>query len=317
MEIVKNHLIAFVFLSFCFLGISCISVSAQVPPIREQSVQQLPLLGEKNYDSIIQRNVIKDIVDASHEESSDSILRKLFTRQEDGRSPIVIANVIIGVFAFLFLLVIATQFLFAGGEEESMSKAKTNIGWLLLGLGVVSVAEFVAFTLLDPAQESTRPLLLSDTTADLLSDKIEQIIDYVEILITGVMLVFLGLSGYNILTSGDGGEEKLEEEKKFAKTFFLGAALILLAESIVLIFSNTHPQDAIFKGENEILGFINYILSFVGVTAFVMLILSAFYWVTSFGQDDQMERAKKMILGCVLGIVVAISSYVIASFMIR
>lgn len=171
--------------------------------------------------------------------------------------------------------------------------------------------------MLDPAREATDPLLYSDTVVDSLADKVDQIVDYVKIVITGVMLVYLGLSGYSLITSGDGGEEKLEDEKKFLKTFFLGAALILLAESITRVFSNRHPQDGIFKGTNEILGLINYALTFLGGAAFVMLILASFYFVTSFGNEEQMGRAKKLIMGCVLGIVVAISSYVLVTVVIR
>jgi hypothetical protein len=281
-----------------------------------QNTERLPLLGEENYDPIIQHNIVKDVVDQSPTGTED-VIRQLFQRQDGKRSVISIVNVIVGVFALIFLAVVAIRFIFADGDDESLKTAKIQAAWVILGLAVISVAEFVAFTLLDPAREAVDPLLESERVIDALGDKVEQIIDYIEIVITGVMLVYLGLSGYSLITAADGGDERLEEEKKFLKTFFLGAALILLAESISLVFSNRHPQDGIFKGTNEVLGLINYALTFLGGAAFVMLILAAFYFVTSFGNEEQMGRAKKLMIGCVLGIIVAISSYALVTVVIR
>lgn len=304
-------------LFFCFGVFSPVSFAqSNNAYLMAQATERIPLLGEDNYDPIVRNNIIHDVVKESPS-GTENVIRKLFQRQDGKRSVVSIVNVVIGVFALLFLSVVAIRFLFADGNDESMKKAKVQAAWLVLGLAVVSVAEFVAFTLLDPAREATDPLLYSDTVVDSLADKVDQIVDYVKIVITGVMLVYLGLSGYSLITSGDGGEEKLEDEKKFLKTFFLGAALILLAESITRVFSNRHPQDGIFKGTNEILGLINYALTFLGGAAFVMLILASFYFVTSFGNEEQMGRAKKLIMGCVLGIVVAISSYVLVTVVIR
>ncbi len=327
MTIVKKRILVFV-MAVAFMNVFWIPIAFPQAPNpnvsrptlskpTERTTNQLPLLGEDRYDSIIKRNIVKDIVDVSQGQSSESIIRTLFQRREGARSPIVIANVLFGVAALIFLISIGARFIFADGNEESLKTAKLHFAYLVLGLAIISLAEFVAFTLIDPINESSQPMLTSGNTASALGEKAEQIIDYVQILITGVMLLLLSISGYSLIASGDEGEKRLEDEKNFLKTFFFGAALILLSESIALIASDRHPQNAIFKAQNEILGFVNYALSFVAVTCFVMLILASFYFVTSLGNDDQMQRAKKIILSCVLGIIVAISSYTIASFMIR
>lgn len=281
----------------------------------EINPERIPLPGEKNYDPIIRNNIIHDIVKEAPT-NTQLTARTIFQRFSDTRSPVTIANVIIGVVAFIFLVNAAILFFFSDGNPDDLSKARKYVAWIALGLLVVSLAEFVAFRLLDVSREAAEPMLTGDTTIRLLGLKIDQIVNYVEIFITGIMLVLLGLSGYTIITSDD-AEEVMGSEKKFLQSFVAGAALILLAEAITMVFSDRHPQDAIFAGSNQVLGIINYVLSFVGVAAFTMLVLAGFYYVSSFGNDDQMNRAKKIILGSVLGIVVALSSYVLVTFMIR
>lgn len=281
----------------------------------ESQANRIPLPGEGNYDPIIKNNIVKDIIDTKPT-GTQTTVRWVFQRISGVRTPLTIFNVLVGVVALTYLIYVAISFFFADGDPEKIGKARKHVAWIILGLAVVSVAEFTAFQLLDPSTEVAEPRLASDTTARLLGMKIDQIIDYVEIFITGVILVLLGISGYNMIT-GSEAEEIATNEKKFLTSFVTGAALILLAEVISLIFSNRNPQDAIFSGANQILGIINYALSFIAIASFVMLILSGFYYVSSFGNDDQMNRAKKIILGCVLGIVVAISSYVLSTFMIR
>lgn len=276
---------------------------------------RIPIHGEGNYDPIIKRNIIKDVIDTGPT-GTQYTARKIFQRSEDGRSPVTVINVIVGVVAFVFLIYIAILFFFADGDPQSLTTARKYLAYVALGLAIVSLAEFAAFQLLDPSTEGAEPRLTSDTTAKALGMKIDQIIDYIEIFITGVMLLLMGLSGYSMITSND-TEEVVTNERKFLTSFLVGGALILLSEVITLVFSDRSPQDAIFRGGNQVVGIINYALTFLGFMSFAMLVLAGFYYVTSFGKDDQMERAKKIILGSVLGIVVAISSYTVVQFMIK
>jgi hypothetical protein len=60
-----------------------------------------------------------------------------------------------------------------------------------------------------------------------------------------------------------------------------------------------------------ILSIINIILALAGLIAVLVLIIGGFRYVTSFGNDEQVGQAKKMIINAIIGIVIIILSFVI------
>jgi len=57
-------------------------------------------------------------------------------------------------------------------------------------------------------------------------------------------------------------------------------------------------------------------LGFLGVIAVVIILLGGFKWMTSAGNDDKVKDAKKLIVSGIIGLVIVLSAYAIASFVI-
>ena len=60
-----------------------------------------------------------------------------------------------------------------------------------------------------------------------------------------------------------------------------------------------------------ILSIVNILLALAGLIAVLILIIGGFRYVTSFGNEEAVDKAKKMILNAIIGIVVIILSFVI------
>jgi hypothetical protein len=60
-----------------------------------------------------------------------------------------------------------------------------------------------------------------------------------------------------------------------------------------------------------ILSVINIILALAGLIAVLVLIIGGFRYVTSFGNDDAVGNAKKMIINAILGIIIIILAFVV------
>jgi hypothetical protein len=60
-----------------------------------------------------------------------------------------------------------------------------------------------------------------------------------------------------------------------------------------------------------ILNIINIILALAGLIAVLVLIIGGFRYVTSFGNEETVGQAKKMIINAIIGIVIIILSFVI------
>ncbi|HAU65789.1 MAG: hypothetical protein UT30_C0010G0009 [Candidatus Uhrbacteria bacterium GW2011_GWF2_39_13] len=58
-------------------------------------------------------------------------------------------------------------------------------------------------------------------------------------------------------------------------------------------------------------------LGFLGVIAVVIILLGGFKWMTAAGNDDKVKDAKKLIFSGIVGLVIVLSAYAIASFVIN
>ncbi len=58
-------------------------------------------------------------------------------------------------------------------------------------------------------------------------------------------------------------------------------------------------------------------LGFLGVMAVVIILLGGFKWMASGGNDEKVKGAKKLIFSGIIGLVIVLSAYAIASFVIE
>lgn len=61
---------------------------------------------------------------------------------------------------------------------------------------------------------------------------------------------------------------------------------------------------------------LNYLLEFLAITSIVFLILAGVYYIMSLGNDEQIEKAKKILKNLVFGFIMIAFAYVIVSAVI-
>ncbi|MFA4845828.1 MAG: hypothetical protein WC654_04695 [Patescibacteria group bacterium] len=121
--------------------------------------------------------------------------------------------------------------------------------------------------------------------------------------------------------------------------FLLGALLALSFGAVALLgATDVHAQaltaDDLFGGDttgeefassaglgdanlvDTISSIIRIALGFLGVIAVVIILLGGFKWMTAGGNDEKLKGAKKLIFSGIIGLVIVISAYAIASFVI-
>ena len=62
---------------------------------------------------------------------------------------------------------------------------------------------------------------------------------------------------------------------------------------------------------------INFVLSVLGVIAFIMIIVAGFQWMTAAGNEEKVSSAKKILVGAVIGLVIVMGSLVIVRFVVN
>jgi hypothetical protein len=62
---------------------------------------------------------------------------------------------------------------------------------------------------------------------------------------------------------------------------------------------------------------IQYILAFLGVVAVIIILYAGFLWMTAGGNDEKVGKAKKMMIQGVIGMIIILLAYAIATFVIQ
>ena len=61
---------------------------------------------------------------------------------------------------------------------------------------------------------------------------------------------------------------------------------------------------------------IKYLLGFLGILAVVIILFAGFKWMTAGGNEENVAGAKKMLVAGLIGLVIILSAYAIANFVI-
>lgn len=62
---------------------------------------------------------------------------------------------------------------------------------------------------------------------------------------------------------------------------------------------------------------IQVILGFLGLLAVVIILIGGFKWMTAAGNEDQVAEARKIIVAGIIGLVIILASWGIASFVLE
>ena len=62
---------------------------------------------------------------------------------------------------------------------------------------------------------------------------------------------------------------------------------------------------------------IKVILSFLGILAVIVILWGGFIWMTAMGDEAKVDKAKTLIIAGIVGIVIILSAYAIAAFVIN
>lgn len=58
----------------------------------------------------------------------------------------------------------------------------------------------------------------------------------------------------------------------------------------------------------------NWLFGFLGILAVLVILYGGFKWMTAGGDDDKVGEAKKLIINGIIGLIIILSAYAIATF---
>lgn len=227
---------------------------------------------------------------------------------------------ILPIFKYLFLFlgivfwaIYITYMISSVGNEERIAEQRKN---LLLGI--------VGFTIIALAVEFGRvltPLRNGSEIIDVPGTQglIQKIVAFLQIAVGLTALIMIFYAAVRFIKA-NGDDEQINAAKSNLKWGLLGMIFVIFAEPLVTkVF---YPEDKTL-GEVEVgnfaveaAGFLTFALTFLAVLALAALIISGFYFVTSFGDEERQSKAKTIIWSTLLGLLIIALSYTLVAVLV-
>lgn len=237
---------------------------------------------------------------------------------------------IMGAIAILFMVISGIKLVFSGANEETANKQKTNLYWGVFGLAIISLAGP-----LSEIFDMQRGGFLSDEyeisyRARLFDDQILIITTFIKYIVGSMAVMFMIRAGAKLVLSGD-SDEVLTNEKKNLMMGGFGLFIIMLSDVVVkqVLFKvdptqieySAAGQQAVVefdvsRGVQEIVGITNFIVTWSAPFAVLALIVGAIMYLTAFGEQEKMDKAKKIIFNSVLALIIIYGAFAIVSTLI-
>lgn len=255
---------------------------------------------------------------------TDEILAYRFAGERQLRDVVqavvnVMRNLIAGL-AIIWIIISGIRMVMAGGDENTITEQKRSIIYAAIGLVAILLIERMIDILYGPA--GAYEIALRTETATRFSAEIYGVINFIKAIIGAIAILMIVISGIKTIFAA-GEEEQISKQRKTIIWIVIGIILLIIDQVIVeqiFIVPVQYGDQIQASNVTSIINLIGritqFILGFVGLLAFGMLIYGAGTMIANYGNEETVQKAKKIIKNAIIGIIVIISAYTIVSTLI-
>lgn len=235
------------------------------------------------------------------------------------------AKMIIGVIGILYITIMGGQLVMMGGNEDQATTTKKGLVYAIIAFVLVSMSQDIAkvfdmenSTILQSPQNIIERVRLFDK-------EVEILVTFMKYVLGAFATLMVVRSAFALITSG-GKEEETTKHKKGIAYSAAGLLLIYVGQIFIdrvfykidkqVYISGAHPGVDAKEGVEQIAGITNLIVTFIAPIALLMLIAGAIMYATAGGEQDRMDKAKRLIFATVIGIVIIYGAFALVNTVI-
>ncbi len=224
-------------------------------------------------------------------------------------------KLIVTPMAILFATVMGYRMVSAGDEsEEVYGQAKNFMRYAIEGLIVIFLADELVTALVGTEGEIFRNGTAGvKVAAGSAINLAEGIYGLVRTLIASIAVLMIILAGFRYVW-GAYDEDQLGKAKNQIKWSLVGLFVIGISEFTVkrILFQDS-ARLGIDEAKTLIVQLTNFVASSLGTLSFIFMIYAGLLYVAGVQNEENTSKAKNIIYGALLGIVVALSAYAITN----
>lgn len=176
---------------------------------------------------------------------------------------------------------------------------------------------FIFFLIISLAASADTIEFINPLKFETVEQVLTSLLNALQGIIVALAIVFIVIGAVLYITSA-GDEDRIKTAKKAITASIIGLAIgiaapTFLKEIYTILGAKDIPSD--ISGATPIativLNVLNFLLAIVGTLTLIMLIVGAIMYLTAAGDEDRIDKGKKLIKYAIIGIVVALAALVI------
>lgn len=233
-------------------------------------------------------------------------------------------KLIIVVMGILYITIMGYTLVTSGENEEDVTTAKRGLTYAIIAFVMISMSQEVAqifdmkdHSILESPQEILKRVRLFDR-------RVEVVVTFIKYVIGSYAVLMIVRSGFKLITAGN-QEEEVTKHK--ASILYSGGGLLLIYIGDIFInkvfykvdrnvysgITGVHPKVDAKAGIEQITHITNFVVSLVGPIAVMILIVGAILYATAGGEQDKMDKAKRLIMTAAVGILIIYGAFALVS----
>ncbi len=222
----------------------------------------------------------------------------------------VLQILFVGV-AFLMLVTYAGKMIVYSSQESSHTESKMAYLYLAVGGILVAVAGWAAQAFA-PGIEGVggQVVFLSNIEAPLMNA-----ILYLKLALATALMVNIVLQSFRLISS-EGEQAKVDRAKKRLFNSFVGVAVVLLANSIILSANPGSGSADLTYAIAEVIGLCNFLISLIGTGVIIAIIVAGVLLIFSVN-ESLIQKVKHIIFTCIFILVILLISYTLINFFLN
>lgn len=237
------------------------------------------------------------------------------------------AKMIIGVMGIVYITIMGGQLVMMGGNEDQATTLKKGFVYAIISFVIVSMSQDIAkifdmesSTILQSPQVLLERIRLFDK-------EVEIVVTFMKYILGAFATLMVVRSAIGLIVTG-GKEEEATKHKQ--GIIYSGAGLLLIYIGQIFIdkvfykvdkqvysgITGVHPGVDAKEGVEQIVGITNLIVTFMAPVALILLIAGAVMYATAGGEQDRLDKAKRLVFATIIGIVIIYGAFALVNTVI-
>jgi hypothetical protein len=228
---------------------------------------------------------------------------------------------LMGGISIMIIIAIGVRFITAGKKiDETSTKMKEALKYVLIGLAVIMLSqEMVKLVFWGEQGEVFRSETDIKLAAQRGTAQIRGLYSMMMYFMGSIAVLMIVVTGFTLVTNA-GNEEVVNKAKKQITWAIVGLIVLGLAELVVkdIVF----PKEGsalpdVVRAQKLIVTMTNFASSFIALVSIAMLMYGGWLYVSAAGKEDNTGKAKKVFVGAIIGLIIAMGAYGIVNTVIK